>query len=157
MKFNEAGERVFYRDLVKPALVDCRNRQPLEDEEIHEDLRRDLGAEKMLASLAWMVEGVVELASPNCPDDLTQTKYFKAWQRVHHVPAFLEHWTKAKQSMLRECVLTGYEMVGWPVVYRHEDGLIRCMDGAHRLALKLGQGVPIRAVVQGERAKQVHS
>lgn len=156
MPKNGEVPRVFYRDrdLRK---VECRNRQPLEGEEIHPDLRSDPGAAKLLADLEWTVEGVMELVAPDCPEDLTKTKYYRAWQRVHSLPSQLTAWTKSKQAMLRECVQTGYELVGWPVVYRNEDGSLRLMDGMHRLALKLGQGVPIRAIVQGERAKPDHS
>lgn len=150
MPKNKEVPRVFYRDRAK-RLVGCRNRQPLEGEEIHPDLRNDPGAAKMLAGLEWMIEGVMELVSPDCPEDVTQTKYYKAWQRVHHMPMHLAAWTRDKQAMFRECLRTGYEMVGWPVVYRNEDGSLRCMDGMHRLALKLGQGVPVRAIVQSQK------
>lgn len=147
MPKNGEVPRVFYRDRNK-RLVGCRNRQPLEGEEIHPDLRKDPAAENLLAELEWMVEGVMELVSRECPEDIAQTKYYQAWKRVHHLPKQLEAWTKNKQAMLLECSRSGYEMVGWPVVYRNEDGSLRRMDGMHRLALKLGQGKEVRAIVQ---------
>ena len=152
MPKNAEVPRVFDRDRAKQKqLLGCRNRQPLEGEEIHPDLSNDPGAVKLLADLEWMIEGVMELVSHACPEDLTKTRYYRDWGRVHFIPNQLEVWTKRKQAMLRECVQTGYEMVGWPVVYRNEDGSLRLMDGSHRLALKLGQGVPVRAIVQSQK------
>lgn len=143
--------------MAKKPLVECRNRQPLPGEELHADLLRDPAAKALLDELEWLIEPIRELASPECPEDLSQSKYYQAWQRVHSSPSFLLAWTQSKQAMLRECLRTGYELVGWPVIYRDEQGGLRRMDGMHRLALKLGQGVPVRAIVQGERAKPDHS
>jgi hypothetical protein len=132
--------------------IDCRNRQPEEGEEIHTDLRDDPMAEKVWAQVDdKLVEAMAELVSRDCPKNLRETKYFNLLLAVHSSPSYIEAKTRVKQRMALEVMRTGYELTGWPVVYRNEDGSLKLMNGTHRLALYKALGKPVRAIVQEQK------
>lgn len=131
--------------------VECRNRQPEEGEEIHADLRDDQKAAKVWGRADWLVDAMAELVSRDCPEDLRETKYFQAMRRYQPDPSYLEARTRMKQRMALEVMRTGYEMVGWPVVYREENGDLQLLEGTHRLALAKALDRPVRAIVQEQK------
>lgn len=132
--------------------IECRNRQPEAGEEIHADLRDDPAAEKVWAQVDdKLVEAMAELVSRDCPEDLRQTKYFQMLLAFHSSPSYIEAKTRVKQRMALEVMRTGYEMTGWPVVYRNEDGSLKLLNGTHRLALMRSTGRPVRAIVQEQK------
>lgn len=133
--------------------VECRNRQPESGEEIHTDLRGDAMADGVWKLVdERLVEAMAELVSRDCPEDLRQTKYFQMLLAVHSSPSYIEARTRVKQRMALEVMRTGYEMTGWPVVYRREDGSLKLLNGTHRLALMKSTGKPVRAIVQEQKS-----
>jgi hypothetical protein len=127
---------------------DCCRRRPLEGEAIHADLASDPDADHLWQQqIGFRVEAMRELAFIDCPEDLTQTLYYRV-ERQHWTGegAFLSY-LRDKQRVGRLVRDTGYEETGWPVVRRTVNGRLSLVDGTHRLATMRALGRPVAAIL----------
>lgn len=143
--------------MAENAVLKCCGRVPQEGEFIHPDLTTDPAAEMLWTIIGWRVEAMAELISPDCPVSPRETIYF---QRMATQCGSLDRCEKTvlqKKQMAAEVLLTGFERTGWPVC-RQGSKYIWPVDGMHRMALQRARGVPVRAIMIGQRRdKPAHS
>lgn len=126
---------------------DCCFRQPQDGEEIHPNLANDPTADLVWKQIGWRVEAMRELVSEDCPNDLTQTLYYRQSKPTWSTDGAFLYFLRSKQRVGRLTRDTGYYDVGWPVVRRNVNGKIVLVDGMHRLATMRALGRPVTAIL----------
>lgn len=132
-------------------VLGCLGRTPQPDEFIHPDIASEPAAKQLWERIGWRVEAMAELISPDCPEDLRRTIYFQNAKLMCVNLERIEQDIRNKQAMAKEVLRTGFERTGWPVC-RWSGDRIMLMSGTHRLALQKARGVPVRAILLGQKS-----